>query len=524
MSIPEQAYKMLEAVVGPDNISQDPTMLDVYSFSFMAELQRKGTGTKFVPVSPGAAILPSNTEEVQGILSVCNRFGLKSKCHSTGFGPWNAVSWDDVVIIDLRRMNRILEIDEKNMYVVVEPYVTWAQLQADTMKLGLVAATPGVGCQTSALANCTSGFGMGPYNNSMGFHERSVMGVEWVLPDGSVLRLGSLGSGNGWFCGDGPGPSLRGVLRGEYGSLGGLGVVTRVAIRLFDWPGPAEMPISGPFPYMRLTEDALDAMKLFLITFKDRHQRNEATRLIGEAEICYQMYAWGHGFLISSVHELSHLIPRKEGDKRPSQDPVIAMTLASHSRAELAYQEKVLMAILEKTGGTLSNYVEIPGVKACIFRYLTRPDYLFTAMCRFASGFWITLFDVIGTPNSLTEIEDAAIGSLESWEGRNILPGCADSYCQPMYGGCHVGYLDHSGGIYDVCEAASIDSFRNMVMEVNRPLIEKNLIRPTIASNEANQRAGKLMSNFHIWQKKVKAAFDPNSVSDGGYYIEVDDE
>ena len=59
-------------------------------------------------------------------------------------------------------------------------------------------------------------------------------------------------------------------------------------------------------------------------------------------------------------------------------------------------------------------------------------------------------------------------------------------------------------------------------MEINRPLVEAHLIHPTIASNQANQRAGKLMSNFHIWQKKVKAAFDPNSVSDGAYYIELD--
>jgi len=522
MSIPEQAYKMLEAVVGPDNISDEPFMKNVYTFHFLAELQRKGTGTKFLPVEPGAVVLPSNTEEVQGILSVCNRFGLKSKCHSTGFGPWNAHSWEDAIVIDLRRMNRILEIDEKNMYVVVEPYVTWAQLHAETMKLGLTPSIAGVGCQCSALANMTSGLGMGPYNISMGFNERSVMGVEWVFPDGEITRLGSLGTGSGWLCGDGPGPSLRGILRGEYGNMGGLGVVTKSALKLFNWDGPGEMPIKGTFPNLELSEDISNRVKLFLMTFDDRDKRNEAIRLMGEAEIPYQMYAWGHGFLLEAVPELSHLIPRNEGDKRPPEDPVLAMTLASSLPAELAYQEKVLMKILERTGGKFSEYMDIPGVKQTLFRYLTRPDYLFTTLFRFSSGWWITLFDFIGTPSSITTVQDAAINTLKKWEGTGILLGCADAYCQPMYESAHVGYLDHSGGYYDVTDPASREDFRTMIMEINRPLVEAHLIHPTIASNQANQRAGKLMSNFHIWQKKVKAAFDPNSVSDGAYYIEVD--
>jgi glycolate dehydrogenase FAD-linked subunit len=523
MAISKEAYKMLESVVGVENISEDPTMLDVYGFHFLAELQRKGTGTKFLPQKAGAVVLPASEMEVKGIISVCNRFGLKSKAHSTAFGSWNAHSWEDAVIIDLRRMNRIVEIDEKNMYAVVEPYVTWAQLQAETMKRGLTPSLAGVGCQTSPLANVTSGLGMGPFNISMGFNERSALGVEWVLPDGEILRMGSVGSGAGWFCGDGPGPSLRGIMRGEYGNMGGLGVITKCAIKLFHWPGPSELPVGGAFPNLRLSEDFSDKYKLFLITFDDRDKRNQAIRRIGEAEIAYQMYAWGHGFLLAAVPELSHLIPRKPEDPKPSQDPVLAMSIASSSPAELAYQEKVLMAILEETGGNLSDYMDIPGVKTTVFRYLTRPDYLFTCLARFASGWWITLFDFVGTPESITTVQEKAIGTLEKWEGKNILLGCSDSYCQPMYEAAHVGYLDHSGGYYDVCDSESRDSYTKMIIDINRPLVKENFIHPTIASNRANQRAGEIMCNFHIWQKKIKAAFDPNSVSDGGYYIEIEE-
>jgi glycolate oxidase len=392
------------------------------------------------------------------------------------------------------------------------------------MKLGLTPSLPGVGCQTSALANVTSGLGMGPFNISMGFNERSALGVEWVLPDGEVLRMGSLGAGSGWFCGDGPGPSLRGIMRGEYGNMGGLGVITGCAVKLSDWPGPREMPVGGIFPHLRLSEEEIsDNMKFFLLTFKDRRSRNDAVRLIGEEEIAYQMYAWGHGFLLAAVPELSHLIPRKEGEKMPSQEPVLAMSIASHSRDELAFQEKVLMEILKRTGGKPSEYMDDPGVRTTVFRYLTRPDYLFTCLARFASGWWITLFDFIGTPDSITAVQENAIETIRGWEGKNVLLGCSDSYCQPMYEAAHVGYLDHSGGYYDVCDPESRKGYSDMIMEINRPLIQGNYIHPTIASNKANQRAGALMCNFHVWQKRIKSAFDPKSVSDGGYYIEVEE-
>lgn len=522
MSIPREAYKMLEAVVEPDNISEDPTMLDVYSYHFLIELQRKGTGTRFTIQRPGAVVLPGSTEETRAIISICNRFGLKSKAQTTGYGSWNAPSWDDVVVIDLRRMNRILEIDQRNMYAVIEPYVTWAQLQAETMKVGLTPSIAGVGCQCSALANITSAFGMGPYNVSMGFNERSALAVEWVLPDGELLKFGSLGAGVGWFCGDGPGPSLRGIMRGEYGNMGGLGVITKCAIKLFHWPGPNQMPTKGIFPKLRLSEDLSDRMKYYLITFDDREKRNEAAHLIGEAEIGYQMYAWGHGFLLAAVPELSHMIPRKDTDKKPPQDPVLAMSLASSSPAELAYQEKVLMEILDRTGGKVSDYMNDPGVQATIFRYLTRPDYIFMSLARFASGWWITMFDFVGVSDSITNVQESALEIIDKWEGKNILLGCSDAFCQPMYNGSHIGYLDHSGGYYDVCDPESRQSFTEMVGGINRPLVKANLIHPATASNQANKRTGALMSNFHVWQQKIKATFDPRSVSDGGYYIEVE--
>ena len=138
-------------------------------------------------------------------------------------------------------MNRILEINEKNMYAVVEPYVIYAQLQAELMKRGLNCNITGAGSNCSGLPLAAHA-NLGHLSLSGSYGERNLLAAEWVTPEGEIVRLGSLGSLGEWFCGDGPGPSLRGSLRGNVMPLGGLGVYTKAAQKVYHWPGPADIP------------------------------------------------------------------------------------------------------------------------------------------------------------------------------------------------------------------------------------------------------------------------------------------
>ena len=112
--------------------------------------------------------MPGSTREVQAIVRLCNRRKIKCKAFSTGFGPHNAVASEGEIILDMRRMNRILDIDERNMYVVMEPYVSFAQVQAEAHKRGLNCHIPGAGSQVSALASSTSVAGHGIQGISQG--------------------------------------------------------------------------------------------------------------------------------------------------------------------------------------------------------------------------------------------------------------------------------------------------------------------------------------------------------------------
>ncbi|MBN1289942.1 MAG: FAD-dependent oxidoreductase, partial [Actinobacteria bacterium] len=204
MTIQRDHLLALEDIVGPDYISDDPVILYPYSW-------RSGLYAPPESFSPlfEAVVLPKTTQEIQKIVKLCNKNGLQFKATSTGWGPYNDATAPGCIKIDLRRMDRILEIDEKNMYAVVEPGVIGTQLQAECMKLGLNCNQNGAGTQCSAspiVAHC----GFGHLSQSGSYGERNQLALEWITPEGELVRLGSLGSTGKWFCGDGPGPSLRG--------------------------------------------------------------------------------------------------------------------------------------------------------------------------------------------------------------------------------------------------------------------------------------------------------------------------
>jgi len=241
--ISEDAYKELEEALGPENVSREPAVLDCYAWQAFTEVVGETSG--WCPNRPAAVALPGSTAEVQAVVRICGKHSLQFKAMCTGWGVWNMVGGEDVVQLDLRRMDRILEIDEKNMYAVVEPYAIGAQLQAEAMKLGLNCHIIGAGSGTSPLASATSLCGYGWSGLTTSYSARTLMATEWVLPDGELLRIGTVGSGPEWFCGDGPGPSLRGIARGYIGNCGGLGVFTACALKLFPWPGPPEPVVEG---------------------------------------------------------------------------------------------------------------------------------------------------------------------------------------------------------------------------------------------------------------------------------------
>ena len=150
-------------------------------------------------------ILPATTEEVQKIVKVASRYKIGYTPSITFWTPQAGARFERCLHIDFKRMDN-LEIDAKNMNATVGAGVNFAQLQAEALKHGLYTVVPGGGSQVGVIPNHLL-FGFSPLTYRAGLAPRRIMGVEWVLPGGELVRLGSFASGSDGFWGKGSVPT-----------------------------------------------------------------------------------------------------------------------------------------------------------------------------------------------------------------------------------------------------------------------------------------------------------------------------
>ena len=153
MAFSKIALKALQDVVGIENVTDDEIMCQSYSrVNWLPSgfLQRERLGTDMRPV---CVVMPGCTEEVQAIIRIANRYKFPFIPRGSGYTFQAFPAGAGYVIIDPKLMDRIIELDGKNMYAVVEPYVSFADLQTEAMKKGLTCPSPLAGAQVSALAN-----------------------------------------------------------------------------------------------------------------------------------------------------------------------------------------------------------------------------------------------------------------------------------------------------------------------------------------------------------------------------------
>jgi glycolate oxidase len=346
MSLPKGAYQALEDALGSDNVCDDPGITCAYSYMWLLYSTHVQSGR----YRPAAVVLPRSTDDVQTIIKIANRYKFNYIPVGTNFLPPTIPIRPDTIVIDPKWMNNIIEIDEKNMYAVVEPYVTYAQLQADTMKIGLTLTTPEAGSQVSVLANNLFQ-GMGGTGHKFGYN-RGMLACDWVLPNGELLRIGSRGNPNGgWFWGDCAGLNLKGLLRGDSGHCGGLGMVTSMAVKLFPYPGPKLFPVKGTNPDFSV-EFPKDCFRLNLIKFPARKNIIAAMYEIGHAEIAAAVHEEPASFILSGASPSVEYFWGKWTEFRQKWKNILSVVLIGFSSPrQMAYEQKVLDAIVAEQGG-----------------------------------------------------------------------------------------------------------------------------------------------------------------------------
>ena len=435
-------------------------------------------------------------------------------------------------------MDRILEIDEQNMFAVVEPYVVAAQLQAEAMKVGLNNHISGAGAGTSVLANACCFQGGGPDCIYFASPQDSILSIEWVMPTGDILRTGSLGSGLGWFCAEGPGPSTQGVIRGALGGSGGWGVVTKIAIRLVHWPGPSVMPIEGTVPSYKspLPEDLFRAA---FPAFPSWQAFADAIYKIYDSEIGYiahrQFIMWGDelqaAFLKIVTDPTKQLCDLQELLETPEIQQLteemrrnFQLILVGMTPRDLEYQQKVLDQILSETGGWNIALVDEPAMQRYVLLFMIK--LCFKNLNFTATGGFSDTYNSVASPDVWASGEiEAGKELLKKYAGR--IADAGDQAMGPIGGqggGGVTGWEDFV--FYDPQDPDSVKAAMEVSDEGDKLKAEKGrppggmllgLARGTHADEEI--RAKKLSkSPEYNWQRKLKEVLDPNGVGSGNYF------
>jgi len=517
MVLEKEIFKEFEDIVGKNNISDGEVITTAYAYNWCMEFFNYMQGEPTTPFSPTpkAVILPSSTKEVQQVVKLCNKHGIKFKAQSTGLGPWNQPSTDNCIILDLRRMNKIVKIDEKNLYAVVEPYVSGAQLQVEAMKYGLNCHMPGAGPHVSPLASATSMAGPGFTSPSTGHSARNVLGVEWILPTGDIMRLGAIGLKNNpdWYNGDGPGPSLRGIMRGWVGAKSGIGIFTKVAIKLFPYPCSTDFTITGKSPNYGF--EIPKYLRLYVMDCKTYEFLEEVMLKVEEEEISFMCsHLSGSGLAAICSNSLEGLI----GKAKLAQMKVpIVILIAARTDREFDFKQKVMDNLIQELNikdiiG--KSYSPEPVFYAEALRSnLGLHGFITTGSFQSSKGGSDTaavclLSTKMNIPLKMEYIKTGAIGN-DSGKG----------VWMTSYESGHYYHME-SPTMFDQTDDHSVKGMAEYMEASNQLDLVKHLGAPFfVEGTRMHELFGPYMSNYHIWLRKIKQAFDPNDIADSGFYI-----
>jgi len=187
---------------------------------------------------PLVVVLPENVQEVSKILKYCNEEKIKVIPRGAGTGlSGGALPLQDAILLGLGKFNKILEIDFNNKCVVAQPGVTNLAITHAVQHKGFYyAPDPSSQLACSIGGNVAENSG-GVHSLKYGTTTNNILGVELVLMDGTVCRLGGKTL-------DQEGYDLLGLI---CGSEGLLGVITEVTVKILKKPQTVRAALIG-FP------------------------------------------------------------------------------------------------------------------------------------------------------------------------------------------------------------------------------------------------------------------------------------
>lgn len=212
-----EIIEQLKAIVGDENIIVDPVKVEPYGADAVKE--------KF---PPEAVVFPENTAEMSALLKLANEADFPVTARGGGVGyTGGAVPVDGGIVIGTDRMNKIIEVNVDDLYVVCQPGVTTFSLQQEVEKFGLLFPPDPASYKDSFIGGNIAENAGGMRTPKYGVTKHSVLGLEVVTGAGDVIRTG------GKTVKNVVGFDLTGLMSGSEGMLG---IITEATLKLLPMP------------------------------------------------------------------------------------------------------------------------------------------------------------------------------------------------------------------------------------------------------------------------------------------------
>ncbi|MFH1117758.1 MAG: FAD-binding oxidoreductase [Pseudomonadota bacterium] len=213
----ENCKQELRDAIGTEKVRDDNVCMTTYAMD-AAPIFRK----------PDLVVLPESAEDVRKVLPIANKYRLAVTVMATGINVVGlTVPSEHGMVLDMRRMNKIIEINTDSGYATIEPGVTFEQFTNALRKVGFRCQV----CTTHPSASVAANYMMGPSGTFCTRHLDPMIDLEVVFPDGSITNTGSA-----HFPGSGPhrrygsGPDLTGLFALGHGTMG---IVTKSSVRIY---------------------------------------------------------------------------------------------------------------------------------------------------------------------------------------------------------------------------------------------------------------------------------------------------
>ncbi len=442
----------LSEIVGEEYVSNKQEELYIYSMDSGASLPR--------PVD--FVVMPSSKEQVQRVIKLANQKRIPIIPMGGGLTlSALVVPLQGGIVLDMKRMDKILEINESSRYAVIEAGVTSGKMLSYLKKHHPKLEPPVPDAPPSAtIAGNVLIHGSGYLSQRHGDHGSMINGLEIILPTGEICNLGSSALSNYWFT-RGPIPDFIGLFTSSFGTFG---VITKLSIKLYPKPKFRDIVFG-------LLKDVHDIPPL-LLKITEAHMAEDI--LLGMQD----KPEWMKGYIFLMTY------------------------ITGDSEEDIQRQVKVLKKIYRKNK---CRFMKAP--EKLHEEYMKKPLFAATA-ADFRKGGG---FEYVGAFIPLENVPEAYLKGAEISKKYDIVPTIGSR----LMSGTHTVVVFFTYP-FNRADEKDVENARNALHETNKLALDLGGIPWKSEADGQKLILEKMSLSYKSLLKKIKQTLDPNGIMNPG--------